>query len=215
MPAASTAYLDDAGRPRLRPSIVAFFDILGFSHIATSSATIEDSQSILDKIASAIDDSRDFVRQSFAETEWAQADRWATKFFSDNLAFGYAFDDATVDHAATAWFIIGCAQRYQLRMIMNGFFVRGALTQGPICLTDEIIFGSALIECYLLESKASIVPRVVLAEPLKEVVLDFYRTDVKRCEPDLNQAICRDVDGLWFVNYLQAARNAHGVEWRF
>jgi hypothetical protein len=32
---------------------------------------------------------------------------------------------------------------------------------------DEIIFGSALIECYLLESKASIVPRIVLAEPLQ------------------------------------------------
>ncbi len=107
------------------------------------------------------------------------------------------------------------AQRYQLRMIMNGFFVRGALTQGPICLTDEIIFGSALIECYLLESKASIVPRVVLAEPLKEVVLDSYRADLKRCEPSLNQAICRDVDGLWFVNYLQAAQNTHGIEWKF
>ena len=61
-----------------------------------------------------------------------------------------------------------------------GSSLRGALTQGPICLTDEIIFGSALIECYLLESKASIVPRVVLAEPLKEVVLDSYRADSKR-----------------------------------
>jgi hypothetical protein len=30
----TSAYVDDAGRPRLRESIVAFFDILGFSHIA-------------------------------------------------------------------------------------------------------------------------------------------------------------------------------------
>ena len=60
-------------------------------------------------------------------------------------------------------------------MTLNGFFVRSALTQGPVCLTDEIIFGSALIECYLLESKASIVPRIVLAEPLQQLVMDSYR----------------------------------------
>jgi hypothetical protein len=215
VPETTSAYLDEAGRPRLRPSIVAFFDILGFSHIATSSATIEDSQRILDKIASAIDDSRDFVRQSFADTERAQANRWATKFFSDNLAFGYTFNDTTEDHAAAAWFIIRCAQRYQLRMIMNGFFVRGALTQGPICLTDEIIFGSALIECYLLESKASIVPRVVLAEPLKAAVLDSYRAEPRGLAAGSNQAICRDVDGLWFVNYLQAAQKTDGIDWKF
>src|SRR4029079_6338390 len=95
-------------------------------------------------------------------------------FFSDNLAFGYPFDDS-VDHASTAMFIVRSAQRYQLKMTMNGFFVRGALTQGPICLTDEIIFGSALIECYTLESKASIVPRIVLAEPLQRLITNAYR----------------------------------------
>src|SRR6476620_8962882 len=149
------AYLDDSGRPQLQDSIVAFIDILGFSHMSTSSATREDSQQLLDRIAAAIDDSRDFVRQTVPDSDGAANSRWATKFFSDNLAFGYPFDEA--DRAPTAWFIIRCAQRYQLKMCANGFFVRGALTQGPVCLTDEIIFGTALIDCYQLESKASIV----------------------------------------------------------
>src|SRR6476469_3917076 len=51
------AYLDDSGRPQLQDSIVAFIDILGFSHMSTSSATREDSQQLLDRIAAAIDDS--------------------------------------------------------------------------------------------------------------------------------------------------------------
>jgi len=212
---ATSAYLDDAGRPRLRNSIVAFIDILGFSHVATSCATTEDSQRVLDSIVAAIDDSRDFVRQSFASDKSAHEGRWATKFFSDNLAFGYAFDDTVEDHAATAWFIIRCAQRYQLRMAMNGYFVRGALTSGPICLTDEIIFGSALIECYLLESKASIVPRVVLSEPLQQLVTRSFLADSGRSDKGASQAICRDVDGLWFVNYLRAAKNAEGIQWQF
>jgi hypothetical protein len=209
----TTAYLDETGRPRLRTSIVAFIDILRFSQASTSCKTTEEAQRLLDKIAAAIDDSREFVRKAFVDDNSAQANRWATKFFSDNLALGYAIDDDTVDHASAAWFIIRCAQRYQLRMVMNGFFVRGALTQGPICLTDDIIFGSALIECYQLESKASIVPRVVLAEPLQQLVVKSYRADADRVAAGDSRAICRDVDRWWFVNYLQATEDAHGVQW--
>jgi hypothetical protein len=210
-----TAYVDHAGRPRLKESVVAFIDVLGFSQIATSCASLEDSQAILDKIAAAIEDSRDFVRQAIPDEHITAGNRWATKFFSDNLAFGYPFDDDGLDQAATAWFIIRCAQRYQLKMTMNGFFVRGALTRGPICLTDEIIFGSALIECYQLESKASIVPRVVLAEPLQQLVMKAFRdcAHADRLEKGTEQLICRDVDGWWFVNYLDAAQESQGIQW--
>ena len=213
MPESPTAYLDKTGRPRLRQSIVAFIDILGFSQSSTSCTSMEDAQRLLDKIAAAIDDSRSFVREPIADGESAVGSRWATKFFSDNLAFGYPFDEEAGNHASTAWFIIRCAQRYQLKMTMNGFFVRGALTHGPICLTDEIIFGSALIECYQLESKASIVPRIVLAEPLQQLVMKSYRANDGQFEPAIEQAICRDVDGWWFVNYLDAAQDSRGVQW--
>jgi hypothetical protein len=213
MAESSMAYMDAAGRPKLQQSIVAFIDVLGFSHMATSCATLEDSQRVLDKIAAAIDDSREFARQPVQGGISAAGRRWATKFFSDNLAFGYPFEEST-DRASTAWFIIRCAQRYQLQMTMNGFFVRGALTQGPVCLTDEIIFGSALIECYQLESKTSIVPRIVLAEPLQKLVMDSYQSGKDLLEPGTDQAICRDVDGWWFVNYLQAADDSGGIQWK-
>jgi hypothetical protein len=208
-----TAYLNNTGRPRLRQSIVAFIDILGFSQSSTSCTSLEDAQRLLDKIATAIDDSRSFVRDSIPDGDGSPGSRWATKFFSDNLAFGYPCDDEADDDASATWFIIRCAQRYQLKMTMNGFFVRGALTHGPICLTDEIIFGSALIECYQLESKASIVPRIVLAEPLQQMAMRSYRAIAHRSDSSIEQAICRDVDGWWFVNYLEAAQDARGVNW--
>jgi hypothetical protein len=205
------AYLDATGSPRLRESIVAFIDILGFSQISSSCESIDESQRVLDRIAVAIKDSREFVRQPFSNDSSAQDTRWATKYFSDNLAFGYPFGDD--DRGSTALFIIRCAQRYQLKMSINGFFVRGALTQGPVCLTDEIIFGSALIECYLLESKTSIVPRIVLSEPLQNLVVDAYQSSENGSESGADQAMCRDVDGWWFVNYLQAAVDAGRVQW--
>jgi hypothetical protein len=166
----------------------------------------------LDKIAAAIDDSRSFVRENIPDGENSLGSRWATKFFSDNLAFGYPFDES-LDRATTAQFIVRSAQRYQLKMTLNGFFVRGALTQGAVCLTDEIIFGSALIECYLLESKASIVPRIVLAESLQKLLDDAYHADQGAAGTNAKHSVCRDVDGWWFVNYLDAARNSDGLHW--
>ena len=117
MPEHTTAYLDRAGRPLLRQSVVAFFDILGFSEASTSNATAIDSQHVLDKIVAAIEDSRDFVRQSFPDSELAKAGHWGIKFFSDNLAFGYPFDSNIADPATTVWFIIRCAAL----PVSNGF----------------------------------------------------------------------------------------------
>lgn len=207
------AYLNEAGRPRLRQSIVAFIDILGFSESSTASASTTDSQMLLDRIAAAIDDSRNFVRETIQDGDRTRNQRWATKFFSDNLAFGYPFEDSAADGAADVLFVIRSAQRYQLKMALNGFFVRGGMAQGPICLTDEIIFGSALIECYQLESKASIVPRIVLSESLRNTILRSHDEKAGWRDRTAAEAICRDVDGWWFVNYLDAARDSDGVQW--
>lgn len=138
---------------------------------------------------------------------------WAVKFFSDNLVLGYAFEESNQDEVAAAWFVIRCAQQYQLRMALNGLFLRGGLTCGPVCMTDEIIFGSSLIECYQLESKASIVPRVILAEALSSAVTNSFKDSAVRDGTDAGESICRDVDGWWFVNYLQAAIRDQRVDW--
>jgi hypothetical protein len=156
-----------------------------------------------------------YVRQSFPNDDIAKPDRWAIKIFSDNLAFGYPIGEQHADAVTTAWFIIRCAQRYQLRMALNGYFLRGAISQGPVCLTDEIIFGSALVECYQLESKASIVPRVLLAEPLRQQVLESSTSNPELLSADAQDSICRDVDGWWFLNYLDSAREGSRMNWSF
>lgn len=206
----SISYVDESGQPRLRQSVTGFIDVLGFSHISTVAATLEESQQILDKISAAISDSRAFVREAFTNQPMADPSRWALKFFSDNLVFGFPTDTDGVTQEQVALFAVRCIQRYQLHMALNGFFVRGASTLGPICLTDEIIFGSALVDCYRLESKASIVPRVLLTEPLKDLLVHLARPIANS---EVGRAICRDVDGWWFVNYLQAAVTSTGVNW--
>lgn len=210
--AETNTYLDEAGHPRLRESVVAFIDVLGFSQMTVANPNLAEAQQILNKIAAAIEDSRHFARQVASEQGDESQGHWATKFFSDNLAFGFPLREDAEQQAAGAWLIVRAAQRYQLKMTLNGYFVRGALTIGQVCLTDEIIFGSALIESYQLESKTSIVPRIVLAKTLQELLLPSYRTEAGKFTRAA-QAICRDVDGWWFVNYLDAAIEGDTVQW--
>lgn len=208
-----SAYLDGLGHARLRQSIVGFLDILGFSQAIRTTSETGHSQELVDRILAAINDSRQYVRQSLAEEFASHPNCWALKFFSDNLVLGYPFEGQSISPALAAWFIIRCTQRYQLRMALNGFFIRGALTKGPICLTDDIIFGSALLEGYHLESKTSIVPRVILSEPLREQVAQSLQASAEQIPRDASHSVCRDIDGWWFVSYLEAAATADGVEW--
>ncbi len=209
----TTAYQDQNGRPQLRQSTVAFFDIPSPSDAWTSSAAAIDSQHLLDRIVAAIEDSRDFVRQSFPDSELAKAGHCEVRLFSEILAFGNPFDRNVADPAVTIWSTIRCAQRYQLRMALSGYFLRGVLTQGAICLTDEIIFGNALVEYCQLKSKASIVPRVILTEPLRQLVHKPVSIVTDQTSIDARDSIYRDVDGWWFLNYLAAAWEGAEVNW--
>jgi hypothetical protein len=177
------------------------------------SSTPERSQELLDKICHAIHDSRSYVREVLADDLPSSRDDWSVKFFSDNLVLGYACDTPAVDVATAALFVIRCVQRYQLRMVINGLFLRGGLTIGPLCLTDEIIFGKALIESYHLEEATAVVPRVVLSESLSQMAVEAFQTGTWSAAITAGGALCRDIDGWWFVNYLQAAIENQKVDW--
>jgi hypothetical protein len=209
----SIAYVDEAGHPQLRMSIVGFLDILGFSHAIQTTRESADSQRLVDKIVAAIADSREYVRRDLADDFAKSSGHWALKFFSDNLVVGYPLESNDLSPAAAAQFIIRCVQRYQLRMALSGWFLRGAMTQGFICLTEDIIFGSALLECYQLETKASIVPRVILAESLRELVATSWQDSMAQMHRSAGSSICRDIDGQWFVSYLEAACDGPEVNW--
>jgi hypothetical protein len=208
----TTAYLDERGRPRIRESITAFLDVLGFSHNVMAAAKAGQSQQCLDSIFESLNEARAFVRGSMSQHALAGPGQWAIKFFSDNLLVGYPFDEPKTA-AAAAIFVLRCVQRYQLQMAISGHFVRGGLTIGSLCVTDEIIFGPALIESYKLESDASIVPRVIVTEPVLKITTSHLASVEGLVMSDDDELVCRDIDGWWFVNYLQATVSADGVNW--
>jgi hypothetical protein len=210
---AELSYIDSNGRPLLQPSIAGFLDLLGFSQQVMASPSRDESQRLLNQIVLGIEDSRKAVRTAMLNEGLATPAGWATKFFSDNLVVGCPVDGSLASIGFIAQFVIRCVQQYQLRMALNGLFVRGALTHGLLSITDEIIFGAALIDCYQHESKAAVVPRVLLTEVLSSALLAPVGNDLRGGVDGTSDAICRDVDGYWFVNYLQASVERDRVNW--
>src|SRR5687768_2204644 len=96
----ASAYLDQLGQPRLRTSVVAFIDVLGFSNFSTSGTDLEEAQRTLAMIAAAINDSRSFVRESVPRDSSGTEIKAALKFFSDNLAFACPCDGGDSDNRA-------------------------------------------------------------------------------------------------------------------
>lgn len=81
----------------------------------------------------------------------------------------------------------------QCYFLSEGFLVRGGITCGLLYHKDSTVFGPALIKAYEIESKLSILPRIVIDPSATEVIKNIY---------DLStDLIGIDRDGQIFLNY--------------
>src|SRR5690606_28453000 len=63
-----------------------------------------------------------------------------------------------------------------MRLVFQGILVRGAITYGKLIHTDKVLFGPALAEAYILESKAALYPRVILHKDIIDLAGKYTST---------------------------------------
>jgi hypothetical protein len=90
-------------------------------------------------------------------------------------------------------------------LLMQGILIRGAVTIGSLYHSDGIVFGDALIEAHILETRVAIYPRIVLQDAVLESNAwlkdaPAFCSGIPAEEPESSQ---RDADGVWFLNPLQ------------
>jgi hypothetical protein len=194
------AYVDDAGKPILKESYCFFLDFLGFSSYVQSAETIDDEQKLLDK----------FVRDVSPHIEEASKPKafdydgvgklfWGAKIFTDNLVLGYPVkSEAKESELGNAVFD---AMYYQLNCVLSGFFVRGGMTYGNLCIADDIVFGKALINAVVVEKSADF-PRIAICNSIKDIIhghMEFYSSP--EASPH-HKTFLSDNSGVWFLNYM-------------
>jgi hypothetical protein len=83
--------------------------------------------------------------------------------FSDNVVI------SSVPHKDVTPYFLREMASLQLMTASMGFLMRGGITVGDIIHDEEVVFGSALIRAYELESKIAVYPRIVVDEPVLQI----------------------------------------------
>jgi hypothetical protein len=194
------AYVDDDGKPILAESYCFFLDFLGFSSYVQSAKSLDEEQKLLDK----------FVRDVSPHIEEASKPKafdydtvgkrfWGAKIFTDNLVLGYPIKSKAKE--AELGNAVFDAMYYQLNCVLSGFFVRGGMTYGNLCIADDIVFGKALINAVEVEKSADF-PRIAICDSMKDLIhghMAFYGSPEDSTH---HKTFLSDNSQVWFLNYL-------------
>lgn len=88
---------------------------------------------------------------------------------------------------------------FQARMLRQypPVLIRGGISKGPLYANEDIIFGEALVDAYLLENNNAVVPRVILTKSL----IDNCTNCDEALKKSLNDILFRDYDGFYSLEY--------------
>ena len=199
-------YEDDKGNPLLLDSFCVFMDILGFRQLTIEAHDAGGSEGLLNSIHKVMTRSSRIIGPERLQLAGHKEALWQHKIFTDNIVLGYPTKiTASGREESDFGSVILEICEYQLLMAVQGFFIRGGFSIGPLHVGKDVVFGKALIDAHELESVVAVTPRVVISENVMELVrkhLNYYK-DPK--DAPQNRHILRDTDNQYFVNYLTDA----------
>ena len=97
----------------------------------------------------------------------------------------------------------------QVALVRNEMLCRGAVVRGKLFHTSKILFGPAMNDVYILESKVANYPRVILEESIINTgALAHAKHHGEEFEREsILKLLSRDGDGLYYIDYLTKAQN--------
>lgn len=183
----------EAGKPVHRLSYCAFLDVLGLSERIRASYKNKAADKLLQEFHAI------FKRRISRLKSDVDESLLYFKSFSDNVLL--AHPRFSEDMESEFGFILWSISEYQFEMALQGFFIRGGLSVGPLFVDDNSVYGEALINAYHLESKVAVSPIVVLCDNTMKLVdkhIGYYHGDVA---PQVSHVLV-NADGRYFINYL-------------
>ncbi len=192
------------GKPHVQQSIVAFFDILGFTAEIRRATEEKRVDAYLQKIAGVVKQWYDLIRDEFM-TEHRSQRFWEVKTFTDNVVIGHPIVRGGESEFGG---VMNQVAMLQLGFALEGLFVRGGIAVGDLYMDDDLVFGVGLLDAVASE-KAADVPRVVLNEPATEMVKQHLKSYLYAEDAPQSSDLLRDEDGRLFLNYLGEAWQDH------
>lgn len=95
-----------------------------------------------------------------------------------------------------------------MRLIYKGILCRGAISYGKLIHTETTLFGPALVEAYILESKAANYPRIILDRSIIDLAGEAT-LDIHTAEEEIEYVeslLEKDLDGMYYIDYFAKAQ---------
>lgn len=171
---------------------VAFLDILGFKDLVNNpERSCGDIFNIYKYLCQYNDMFFMFLRDELEDMK----NRIKMKIMSDSICI---YVEATAPNALWELVSFCTTFQYNLLLIDPCTFIRGGITYGDLYAKDDILFGPALTEAYLLEENNAKVPRIIMCKS----TLDRGRaTAGEPFQKSLDSWVFRDDDAFYTLDY--------------
>jgi hypothetical protein len=195
-------YVIENQEPTLRESVFVFMDILGYADLMIQSQRSGTQQKVLRELHQALSESRCELEGGNLPEDLVRLgdkDHYALKAFTDNIVIGWpVHSDAEAEFGSA--FMRLCM--FQFKMAIRGYFVRGAISVAEAYVDDVAVFGDALVQAYIGESKLARDPRIILTDSAVEVAKHHLTYYFPPAHAPHVRDVLKDADGQWFLNYL-------------
>ena len=198
-------YLQDTGETLLRPSVVAFLDILGYRDMVLEAEKSGTGQQFLSLLHRTLKAAVNKLRDPLAEEDELFKSSLLTKdlhkvvSFTDNIVIGYPISG---DAESELGFICHDLANFQLTMVKAGFFIRRAISLGHVYIDDFVVYGRGLIDAYDAEVDKARDPRIILTDSAQAAVKRHLRYYTNPAHAPQIRDLYRDADGQFLLNYI-------------
>ena len=190
--------------------ITVFIDILGFKEliIDTIDKDGNDNPQAIDKLLNTYKSLRDVWDLDVAadENSFLAKHRTESKVittFSDSVVISFlAKEKSEILYTLLEikWMI--------MRLVYKGVLCRGAISYGKLIHNETTLFGPALIEAYILESKAANYPRIILDRNIIELAGSAPSSGNSANDEieNVESLLEKDLDGMYYIDYFTKAQ---------
>ena len=178
-----------------KETVVAFIDVLG-----ATAKMYEDEDKALSIVHNVYNEALKLHKHLF-DLEKNKNAKLKVNIFSDNIVISaetFSENQYLVFRAVVAFAAI-----IQYKFLASGYLVRGGISMGNFFVDDTMLWGTALVDSYKLESSIAIYPRIVI-HPKVIATLGIATN------PSKQRFLMQDLDGLFFVDYLN--KDLYGEE---
>lgn len=185
--------------------VVAFIDILGFKSLLdeTTGKDGSDNEENIDALISAYKTIKDVWEADENFGSLSKPTSRKVSIFSDSIVVSFE-----VGETSQVFSTLLDIKHLIMSLIYRKILCRGAVALGKFIHTDDFLFGPALVEAYILESKAAMYPRIILDRDIIEAASinkpSRHTSDDERSY--VESLLEQDSDGMYYIDYFFKAR---------